>query len=335
MINLGIVGLGPVWESRYRSVLEKLRHRVAVRAVYDPIASRGEQVAIEFGAVPYQGVSALLTQADLRGILVLDTSWHGNALLHFVRKAKKPTYIAGSLGEDWNELLELRGLVESEGLLVMPEFSRRFTPATCRLRELMATRLGRPRHILIHAVPPPADARDAVPGQAAGTDFLVGLLDWCRYVVRSTAIRLEVSPLTSDTPHEESRSIAIEFAEGRDTGRRPTVKLELHSPPRAAGQECAAASAVCFTVACERGEAVIEGPAQIRWTVLGEEGTTESLTADRSEVEVMIDHFCRRLAGGLIPVADISDVCRCLRLVHAAKESHSKRAPVQLNGDVA
>ena len=94
-------------------------------------------------------------------------------------------------------------------------------------------------------------------------------------------------------------------------------------------------SGVSFTVACERGEAVLEGPAQIRWSVSGEEGKTESLTADRSEVEVMIDHFCRRLAGGLIPIADISDVCRCLRLVHAAKESHAKRSPVHLNGDVA
>ena len=335
MINLGIVGLGPAWEHRYRPVLEKLQHRVRVRAVYDPIASRGEQVAIEFGAVPYQGVSALLTQTDLRGILVLDTSWHGNALLHFVRKARTPTYIAGSLGEDWDELLELRSLVESEGLLVMPEFSRRFTPATCRLRELMATRLGRPRHILIHAIPPAADAHDAVPGQAAGTDFLVGLLDWCRYVVRSSAVRLEATLVPLDAPHEGPRSIAIEFAEGRDLGRRPTVKLELHSPPHEESQGVAAASRVCFTVACERGEAVIEGPAQIRWTVSGEEGTTESLTSDRSEVEVMIDHFCRRLAGGLIPVADISDVCRCLRLVHAAKESHAKRGPIQLNGDVA
>ncbi len=340
MINLGIVGLGPVWESRYRPVLDKLRHRVRVRAVYDPIASRGEQVASEFGAVPYQGVSALLTQSDLRGILVLDTSWHGNALLHFVRKARKPAYIAGSLGEDWNELLELRSLVESEGLLVMPEFSRRFTPATCRLRELMATRLGRPRHISIHAVPPAADARDAVPGQAAGTDFLVGILDWCRYVVRSAAVRLEATPLPADAPVSEvpqggSRSIAIEFAEGRDLGRRPTVTLELHSPPPPDSQGVAGTSRVCFTIGCERGDAVIEGPAEIRWTLSGEEGTTESLTADRSEVEVMIDHFCRRLAGGLIPVADISDVCRCLRLVHAAKESHSKRAPVQLNGDVA
>jgi predicted dehydrogenase len=334
MINLGLIGLGPVWESRYRPVLEKLRHRVRVRAVFDPIASRGEQAAYEFGAVPYQGVTALLTQSDVRGILVLDTSWHGNALLHFVRKARKPAYLAGSLGEDWDEVLALQGLVESEGLLVMPEFSRRFTPATCRLRELMATRLGRPRHISIRAVPPAADAPDAVPGQAAETDFLVGLLDWCRYVVRSTAVTLESAPLRQDAPHEGPRSIAIEFAEVRGLGMRPTVKLELHGRAQPADQN-AAVSGVSFTVACERGEAVLEGPAQIRWSVSGEEGKTESLTADRSEVEVMIDHFCRRLAGGLIPIADISDVCRCLRLVHAAKESHAKRTPVHLNGDTA
>ena len=67
MINLGLVGLGPVWESRYRPVLEKLRHRVRVRAVYDPIASRGEQVAFEFGATPYQGVTALLGSGGRTG----------------------------------------------------------------------------------------------------------------------------------------------------------------------------------------------------------------------------------------------------------------------------
>jgi hypothetical protein len=49
----------------------------------------------------------------------------------------------------------------------------------------------------------------------------------------------------------------------------------------------------------------------------------------------MIDHFCRRLVGGLIPVADISDVCRCLRLVHATKQSLATAAPIPLNGDYA
>jgi predicted dehydrogenase len=88
-----------------------------------------------------------------------------------------------------------------------------------------------------------------------------------------------------------------------------------------------------FTILCENGEAVIEGPAHIRWKLTGGEAATESLTADRSEVEVMIDHFCRRLVGGLIPVADISDVCRGLRLVQATRQSLATATPVPLNGE--
>ena len=80
---------------------------------------------------------------------------------------------------------------------------------------------------------------------------------------------------------------------------------------------------------------MIEGPAHIRWRLTGGETETESLIADRSEVEVMIDHFCRRSVGGLIPVADISDVCRCLRLVHATQRSLATAAPIPLNGDFA
>ena len=336
MINLGIVGLGPVWESRYRPVLEKLQHRVRIRAVFDPVASRCEEVAATLRAAPYQGVLALLTHADIRGILVLDSSWYGNVLIHFLRQARKPVYIAGSLGEDWDELSRLRSLVESEGLLVMPEFSRRFTPATCRLHELIATRLGRPQHIAIDAVPPPPDSADAIPGQKAGTDFLVGLLDWCRYVVRLTTIRLEARPLDPATPDAPHHHVAIEFGDGREHGpARSTAELRVRHYDAASDKTRPAGPYLSFTIICEKGEAVIEGPAHIRWTVTGGETATESLTADRSEVEVMIDHFCRRLVGGLIPVADISDVCRCLRLVHATKQSLATAAPIPLNGEFA
>jgi predicted dehydrogenase len=339
MINLGIIGLGPVWENRYRPVLTKLQHRIRIRAIYDSVAGRCVQAAQEFQAVPYEGALSLLTQADVRGVLVLDTAWHGNVLLHFLRKSRKPAYIAGSLGDDRDELSRLRNLVESEGLLMMPEFSRRFTPATCRLHELIATKLGRPRHIAIDAVPPAADAEDVVPGQTAGTDFLIGLLDWCHYVVRSSSVRLEARPLYPDSPpgpsssnQDESQAIAIEFSESRDRARRPTAELRLNNAGGPHGPGRTSTPHLCFTVLCEKGEAVIEGPEQIRWASTGGKTATESLTADRSEVEVMIDHFCRRLVGGLVPIADISDVCRCLRLVQAASDSLTARAPVELKG---
>jgi predicted dehydrogenase len=336
MINLGIVGLGPVWESRYRPVLEKLQHRVRIRAVFDPVASRCDEVASTLRAAPYQGVLALLTHADVRGILLLDSSWYGNALIHFLRQTRKPVYIAGSLGEDWEELSRLGSLIESEGLLVMPEFSRRFTPATCRLHELIATRLGRPRHIAIDAVHPAPNCTDAIPGQRATTDFLVGLLDWCRYVVRLTTVRVEASPLDpaipSDKPHHR---VAIEYGDAKEHEPVRSTAEVLVRHHETVGENGSAGSRLSFTIQCEKGEAVIEGPSQIRWTVTGGETATESLTADRSEVEVMIDHFCRRLVGGLIPVADISDVCRCLRLVHATRESLATAAPIRLNGEFA
>ena len=342
MINLGIVGLGPVWESRYRPVLDKLQHRVRIRAVFDPVASRCDEVAATLRAAPYQGVLALLTHADVRGILLLDSSWYGNALIHFLGQMRKPVYVAGSLGEDPDELARLRSLVESEGLLVMPEFSRRFTPATCRLHELIATRIGRPRHIAIDAIHPAPNSTEAIPGQKAGTDFMVGLLDWCRYVVRQTTIRLEAHPLDPalppDKPHHR---VAIEFGDSREHGAvRSTAELRVRhheAPPDAATSNPSASnpSPVSFAILCEKGEAMIDGPAQIRWRLTGGEIETESLIADRSEVEVMIDHFCRRLVGGLIPVADISDVCRCLRLVHATQRSLATAAPIPLNGDFA
>jgi predicted dehydrogenase len=337
MINLGIVGLGPVWESRYRPVLEKLQHRVRIRAVFDPVASRCDEVAAHLRAAPYQGVLALLTQADVRGVLLLDSSWYGNALIQFLRHARKPVYIAGSLGEDWAELSRLRSLVESEGLLMMPEFSRRFTPATCRLHELIATRLGRPEHIAIDATHPAPDSPDAIPGQKAGTDFLIGLLDWCRYVVRATTIRLEARPLDpASSPERPQHHVALEFADGREHGSvHSTVELRVRHHEAHADKVASNPPHPSFTIRCEKGEAVIEGPAQIRWKLTGGETATESLTADRSEVEVMIDHFCRRLVGGLIPVADVADVCRCLRLVQATQQSLATLSPIRLNGDFA
>ncbi len=137
----------------------------------------------------------------------------------------------------------------------MPEFSRRFTPATCRLRELIATRLGRPRHISIRAVPPAADAPDAIPGQAAGDRFPrrpARLVPLCRPVDGRAA---RSGPFAARRPHEGPRSIAIEFAEVRgDIGRRPTVRLELHRPPQPADKATVRSSGVSFTVTCERGK---------------------------------------------------------------------------------
>lgn len=322
MIKVGIIGLGPVWETRYRPALERLRERLAVCAVYDPVAGRAEQVADELRAVPCYGVAALLEGHALDAVLLLDRSWHGDYPLRLLLEKRKPAYLAGSFGSEVERLRELHEAADAAGLTLMPEFSRRYTPATERLQELMATRLGRPRRITIEATAPEPDDVAAVPGQKTGFDLLVGLLDWCRYVVRMAPVSIECRPLEPAAgTGTEDVAVVAEFQQPRGAGERPVAELRIHGRPSNPEPASApAASHPCHQIVCERGSAGIDSTVAITWTC--EDGpVAESLASERSEVEVMLDHFCRRIVGGLIPVADIADVCRAVSLAQAAEES--------------
>ena len=80
----------------------------------------------------------------------------------------------------------MKSRVEEAGIAFMAEFPRRHAPATLRLKELIATRLGAPRLLFCHQRSPadlPANRRPPWPPQPAGIRDLVELVDWCRYVV--------------------------------------------------------------------------------------------------------------------------------------------------------
>lgn len=329
VVNVGILGLGSAWDSRYLPALRKLGRRIRVCAVYDPVAGLAEQVAAEQRAVAVQGVTALLRRSDVRALLLLDAGWYGGHLLKLLCRGDKPVYVVGSLGEDLDELDSLHQAATRRGLTVMPEFSRRYTPSTSRLQELMATRIGRPRRVTIDAVLPRPDDPNVVPGQGPGTEFLVGLFDWCRYVVGTPPRTLQAR--CPDPGHsgagDAPQRITITFAQSRSGGEAPVVDLQLREAASQAGNPVEAP--LCFDLECERGRARLDSPTTITWAT-GEEDTTETLTSERSEVEVMLDHFCRRAVGGLIPVADIQDVCRSVKMAHAVEESLRTGRPLAL-----
>src|SRR5262245_33409290 len=104
MLNIGVIGLGPIWDTRYAPVLRKSRDRISVRAVYDPLTGRAEEVAAQWSAAAVQGAVALLNRKDVRAVLLLDTAWHGLKTLEFACSRKKATYIAAHLGGDVNRL---------------------------------------------------------------------------------------------------------------------------------------------------------------------------------------------------------------------------------------
>jgi len=191
MVNVGIFGLGAHWETFYLPALQSLGKRMAVRAVYDPVSTRAELAARELGGAAVHGLTALAERSDVQAILLLDAAWHGDASLSIVRRQRKPVYIADRLPHNLVTLDQFHSDAIAEGLTFMPEFGRRYTPATCRLRELIATQLGRPQRILIETAFPRIDAAISPTDRVLLADLLIGWTDWCRYVVRTKPMVIE------------------------------------------------------------------------------------------------------------------------------------------------
>ncbi len=331
MINVGLIGLGPFWEQRYRPVLERFRSRIRICAVYDQVASRAQIVAQDFNAPLVLGISSLVDRADVRAVLLLDNAWQGTEPFRLVLARKKSAYIAGSLGNDVENIARrhLAGL--SEGLTLMPEFSRRYTPATSRLQELMATQIGPPKQIRVRTPLPHPACQPQAPGQANARDFLVGLIDWCRHIIRLLPASVEMFvPESSQTDSQIERILRIEFCKSRAGGEAPTAEFQiLRGEEPICDQPIPAPKPQC-EIECARGRAMFSDPMRLSWT-MNDKNRVESLGSDRSEVEVMLDHFCRRVVGGLIPVADLADICAHLRLIEAAERSLAIGRPVRLS----
>jgi predicted dehydrogenase len=327
MIKAGIIGLGPVWETRYCPALEALSSKVKVAAIYDGVEERAKVAAKRFDAMPVGGVVSLSRRADLDACLILGKDWTNLPALKFLCEARKPAYIAGSLGHEIPTVGEIHLLALSEGLTFMPEFARRYTPATVRLRELLATRMGKAERILCDARLPQATRRDYVPGQADYQDFLIGLFDWCLHILPGEAQDVLCLPLDSEDWPGDSTRIRFHHRDQKASATLRIYQTEFKGDEKASLEP----GDVRFEVHCEHGVVHIDGPKNISWEVAGKT-ESETLESDRTDALVMLDHFFRRVVGGLIPVADLSDICRAINIFRAYEGSKVVRKTVPVPG---
>jgi predicted dehydrogenase len=324
MVPVGIVGLSPAWDVRYRPALDSLRARIAVKAIYDPVRGRADQAAADFGACAVEGMRALARRGDVRAVLVFDTGWSGTEALHLLCSAGRPIFVGGALTADDAALRRLGEAAVACGAMIMPELWQRYTPATFRLRELTATRLGRPLQIEIEASAPRAPADSQPLERRSWDEFISRLADWCCYVVPTPPKEVAASSVNGDGIEQ----IRFLFARPRSGGDAPIVNVRLRDEAPNHAHE--ALLPFC-RVRCERGEAEVRSSSRIVWRTDREEAD-ESLASERTDLQVMLDHFCRRVVGGLIPVADLADVRRSYKLARAASESLRTGSPVHLNG---
>jgi len=320
MLNVGLIGLGPEWEQRYRPALAKLAPRLAVRCVYASIASRAEQAAAELGCEVAHGLLSLMERDDVRALLILDAAWYGAVPAHFACQVGKPAFLASRLAHRCRGADELLGLAAQTGVTLMPDFAHRYTPATSRLRELIATRLGRPHVLIVDAeaeCDPDAinsDASDLTLTDAARAALALAL-DWSMSLVGGVPVAIRAAGNRSPA---DGFALHVEFRRPAAGGVAPTARIRLAAKsPATSANESGTSIALRASVECAAGKALLEGPQDVTWDLAGEQ-FVESLTSDRPGVEVMLDHFSRRVVGGLIPVPTLDDLCRAFQLVDSA-----------------
>lgn len=320
MLEIGLIGLGPGWEDRFRPALLNLRHRMRIRVLQSAVASLSDQTAAELQCEPAYGLLTVMERPDVRALLILDSAWYGTVPAEFACRVGKPAFLAGRLTDWISRAREILPLAAESGTTLMPDFGHRYTPATSRLKELIATRLGRPDAVTVKARVRPSALMAVAPGTPVDVrEAWLKSLDWACHLTGTAPVEVR---LTEAGPPGDfgivAQEVSIGFRRSVAGGAPATARVILDQSP-------AAAPAWFAEVRCRKGIARLEGDTCIDWEDATEK-RSESLVGERNDVEVMLDHFSRRVVGGLIPVPTLDDLWRAVRLLEAAERSQQTGA---------
>ena len=327
-LRIGVVGLGRLWEARHRPALTRMADRFRVAAVYDQVARRAAVEAAHLGCVAAEGLAALVERPDVDAVYLLTSQWFGLYPIELACALGKPVYCALPLAGDPVGVAELAAAIRAGGAPFMPELARRFYPATLRLRELLATTLGRPRLILGHSrlfgfdrygQPGPTTQIDPAP---LTLDPGGNLLDWCRFVFQAEPTGLHGFGATvlpgagsGSGSGPDFAGFVAEFAGGElaqvgsgQYHRGPWGEATRFLPPPG------------FQVFAERGVAWLELPDRIHWTD-ARGAHEERLPQEPSVGEVLNDQFHRLVHGERSLAPTLRDALAVARLVDDLERS--------------
>jgi predicted dehydrogenase len=337
-LRVGVIGLGRLWEARHKPALARLSDRFRVSAVYDQVTRRAELEATGLRCAVCEGLAALIERPDVDVVYLMTPQWFGLYPAELACDAGKPIYCALPVSSDPEALESLATRLRSAGTPFMPELARRFYPVTLRLRELLATRLGRPRLVLgqsrlsgfdRYGHPGPTTQLAPVPLTIDPGSYL---LDWCRFLFGSEPVSVQgfggsILP-SSDrgTMGPDFESFAAEFDHGE------LAQIAFGRYHRSAwGEASRFLPQPGFQVFAERGVAWLEMPERIQWT--DAEGIHEErLPLEPTVGEVLNDQFYRLVHGEQSLAPSIDDALAVARLVNDLQESRREGRKILRRG---
>ena len=340
-LRAGIVGLGEAWEARHRPALRALSDRFEVRAVCCEVAHLAEQAARDFGACEVDGFRALCARDDVDVVLILAPEWYGPLPVLAACDYGKSVFCGAALDfDDPAQAHHLRERVEQSGIAFMAEFPRRLSPATLRLKELIATRLGPPKLLFCHRR---SSIEPGTPPQRRGRNCptmlreMIEQVDWCRYVIGqnpTSVVGIEHGNLdTSDG--DDYRMMSLDYSAAGKLGEGPIAQISCgRYMPSAWPEAVAFRPPAALQVCCERGIAFIDLPATLVWfDAAGRH--MESLDSERPVGERLLMHFYRAVTSLVRRADDLEDAYRALATVLASRQSFDTGRRIYLDGPAA
>jgi predicted dehydrogenase len=327
-LRVGLIGLGSAWEVRHRPALRALGDRFEVRAVCDQIGLRAEQAAREWGAQAVDGYRALTKRPDVDAVLMLAPQWYGCLPILAACDAGKAVYCVNSLEFDLPQARQVKERVEKAGVAFTTEFPRRQTPATLRLKELIATRLGPPRLLFCHLRVPAEQTHGGRPGgNLSPTHDLIELVDWCRYVIgkEPTSVLGLRHRSASDLTEDDYQMMNLDFSDSEmGPGTGPTAQISCGRYMPMAWQEAVAyRPPAALQVACENGIAFIDLPSTLVW--FDKAGRhQEALDSERPVGEQLLSQFYRAVTSLVRNSTGLEDAYRALLVVMQSRASHAE-----------
>jgi predicted dehydrogenase len=327
-LRVGVVGLGAHWDTRHRQALRALSDRFDVRAICEQVAHRAEVAAREFDASAVDGFRALTHREDVDAVLVLSRQWYGALPIFAACDEGKAIYWAADLDLDMDLARRVRDRVTESGVAFMAEFPRRHAPATIRLKELIATKLGPPRLLFCHSrIPAESGLKPGKPGEPRepARNQLVELVDWCRYIVGAeptSVVGVAHQPPGAERP--DYQMMSLDFSTGGPPGTGATAQISCgRYMPVAWPEAVTFRPPAALQVACENGIAFVDLPASLTW--FDHAGRIlESLEMERPVGEALLSQFFRSVTSLVRSTSSLEDTYRALAVVVAAHRSHEE-----------
>ena len=323
-LKVAVIGLGSEWQQRYLPALRALSDRFSVIGIYHSVSALATTASGELESSSFDSFRSLIAHPLVDAVLILEDDWFHLQPLWAACEFQKGVFCGSEVDIQSITSQGLQSAIADSGIPFMSGFSRRYAPATLRFKELIATRLGRPRLLFCHRRLPSETSDIATTSMERNSSReLLELIDWCKYIVGEQPSWIQAirhlsrpSPKNADyqilslgfgNPETDPNAILAQISCGAYI---PSVWAEaIAFRPPAAVQVC-----------CERGLAFLDLPSTLVW--FDDAGRhQETLDTELPIGQQMLIQFHRAVASKSSLVSDLQETNEAIEILERAKQS--------------